>query len=47
MNQPMFVYTALALAEVRGESLERVGEAVSANFERVCLRGADASGYTG
>jgi TatD DNase family protein len=47
-NEPAYVlYTALALAEARGESLEQVSEAVSANFGRLCLRGAEASGYTG
>lgn len=47
-NEPAFVvHTARRLAETRGETLEQVTAAVSVNFERLCLRGVDASGYTG
>jgi len=47
-NEPANVlYTALKLAEVRGEPLVRVAQAVAENFDRVCLRGSNASGYTG
>jgi TatD DNase family protein len=47
-NEPGFVlFTALKLAEARGETLERVAQAVAENFDRLCLPGADASRYTG
>ena len=38
-NEPAFVVeTAKRLAELRGEPLDRVAEATSANFTRLCLR---------
>jgi TatD DNase family protein len=47
-NEPANVlYTALKLAETRGETLERTARAVHQNFRRLCLRAPEASEYTG
>ncbi len=47
-NEPAFVlHTALKLAEVRGETLERTAQSVWENFERLCLPEYKRSGYTG
>ncbi len=44
-NEPAFVlYTALKLAEIRGQTLEQTAAAVWENFERLCLRKPEASG---
>jgi TatD DNase family protein len=47
-NEPAFmVETVRKLAEIRGMTPERIADVTSRNFERLCLRGAPASGYTG
>jgi TatD DNase family protein len=47
-NEPAFmVETVRQLAAIRGVEPERVADETSRNFERLCLRGAPASGYTG
>lgn len=44
-NEPAFLpETVRALAEVRGEDVERVADAATRNFERLCLPGEAASG---
>jgi TatD DNase family protein len=44
-NEPAFVVeVARRLAEERGETLERIAEVSTENFERVCLQGKGASG---
>ncbi len=44
-NEPAFLpATVRALAAVRGEEIERVADATTRNFERLCLPGEPASG---
>jgi len=44
-NEPAFVVeVARRLAAERGQTIERIAEATTLNFERACLPGADASG---
>ena len=44
-NEPAFVVeVAHRLAVERGQTLERIAEVTTLNFERVCLPGSDASG---
>jgi TatD DNase family protein len=44
-NEPAFVVeVALRLAAERGQSVERIAETTTRNFERVCLPGSEASG---
>ncbi len=47
-NEPAFiVHTARKLAELRGEAVEVLSAAASANFHRLCLQARRGSEYTG